>query len=331
MLMVLATTIHGLGITLLVTGVVWLVTDQVAEGVLALLVAVAACPWLKKSHHDVERLPIPVDQAAMLRWTSELAGRVGVPPPQRVYVSPSHLASTSRSPRGKRELHLGLQLFALFDREETEAVLLHEFGHWAGNDPSRGVWVYTAQYAIERPLYALRVLGDDERTDPGVRYETALYGFPPLLVLTTPLRLLRALFLTLRAEDRMECEYAADHAAAQVSGADPLVRFFRVFAQFDDVHAAVQRQIDQRSRQVDWAAVRASLRTVPDTEIDRRMWADQQVELHRYDHPPAIDRVALIQRWASGAPLTPTATSVDIDAVVRPAVEAWSRMLANTW
>src|SRR5262249_53485350 len=79
----------------------------------------------------------PLDRAAYPRFgglVSEIAGRVGHPEPQDLFLTPDANAFAGRRKHqwfgsGRPVVGVGLVLFEIFDRAELASVVAHEMGH----------------------------------------------------------------------------------------------------------------------------------------------------------------------------------------------------------
>lgn len=74
-------------------------------------------------------------------FLSDLAGRARAPMPERVRVVPGVNAAMLRA-QGRRELIVGLGLVNVLELREFEAVLAHEFGHFAQSSTRAGQWAH---------------------------------------------------------------------------------------------------------------------------------------------------------------------------------------------
>jgi len=101
----------------------------------------------------------------------------------------------------RRVMGLGLPLLKVLNVSELRAVLAHEFGHYHGGETALAPWVYKTREAIMRTLESL---------SGGILQKPFLwYG---------------KMFLWLTHAVSRQQEYAADALAAQVAGADSLIK-----------------------------------------------------------------------------------------------------------
>jgi heat shock protein HtpX len=101
----------------------------------------------------------------------------------------------------RRVMGLGLPLLQLTSVAEFEAILAHEFGHYHGGDTRLGPWIYKTRGAIGRTIGSL---GED----------TWLH---------LPFRWYGVMFLRITQAISRAQELTADHLAASVVGARPLI------------------------------------------------------------------------------------------------------------
>lgn len=146
------------------------------------------------------------------RTVTEVAGRVGVSPPDLLLLTAEANAAVSEEGwllgllPGERRLYLGLPLTMTLTRAQLRAVLAHEFGHYAGRHTRFGGVAYRVASAMEITFERLRPV-------PG-RHGGISLGY----LLAVPLRPYRWLFHRLTFAVRRRQELEADDTAAGIAG-----------------------------------------------------------------------------------------------------------------
>lgn len=168
------------------------------------------------------------DQPRFFAFLEQLVARAGAPRPHRVYVSHEVNAAVVYDISvlnlvwpTRKNLVVGLGLVNVLSLGELEAVLAHEFGHFAQRTMAVGRWVYVAQ-RVAVQLVARRGVLDDVLeffSDPRL----ALLGWPLRLIVwslrSTIEIMLRGMIVAERALAR-EMEFEADQVAVALTGSD---------------------------------------------------------------------------------------------------------------
>lgn len=147
---------------------------------------------------------LAAEQPRLFHLLNTVAQRAGERAPDEVYAVAQVNAGVFDYGR-RRVMALGLPLMEVLTISELEAIVAHEFGHYAGGD-TRQVWVYTTREKIARTLTKLR---------GGWR------------LLRLPFVLYGRLFMRVTQAVSRRQEYAADQLAARLVGAQPLVSALR--------------------------------------------------------------------------------------------------------
>jgi Zn-dependent protease with chaperone function len=110
-----------------------------------------------QSHEEGSPVPgLLVGESSQPRLFKEIldaAARLGQKQPDEVYLTfEMNAAVTHRGAifglGGRRVMALGLPLLMVLTLPQFRAALLHEFGHFAGNDFKLGAWIYSARSSI---------------------------------------------------------------------------------------------------------------------------------------------------------------------------------------
>jgi len=139
------------------------------------------------------------EQPRLLDLLNAVAQRAGEHAPDEVYAVADVNAGVFDYGR-RQVMALGLPLIQVVTVSELEAVVAHEFGHYAGGD-ARQAWVYRTREKIGRTLTTLR---------SGWR------------LLRMPFVLYGRLFIRVTQALSRRQEYAADQLAARLVGAQAL-------------------------------------------------------------------------------------------------------------
>jgi heat shock protein HtpX len=209
----------------------------VVLGVLAALVAAAIAPWVVLHHGNLwitvaagglalsvgsaarpRSVPFEAPGALLAREDAprldELvaaeARAAGERAPDEVYATLEANAGVADVSRRRRVLVVGLPLLRLLTVRQLQAVLAHEFGHYAGGDTKLGRWIAHTRAGIGRTVQALAQ--DDRFSARAVLVVFELYG--------------RAFLRITNAISRRQ-ELAADAAAVRRAGRDAQVAALR--------------------------------------------------------------------------------------------------------
>ena len=144
------------------------------------------------------------EQRRLFDLINTVAARAGERAPDDVYAVADVNALVSDYGR-RRVMVVGLPLIQVLTVSELEAVIAHEFGHYAGGD-TRQAWVYRTREKIGRTLATLR------RGWRLLRLPFLLYG---------------RLFMRVTQAVSRRQEFVADQLAARIVGAQPLASALR--------------------------------------------------------------------------------------------------------
>jgi Zn-dependent protease with chaperone function len=174
-------------------------------GGVTVLGAIRPRGWFGKAKAG-SRQPLRREQVpALAEFVDGVARRAGAVPPDRLAFCDWATAYASTERRWgipwRREVGIGLPLFAVLGRDELAAVLTHEFGHHLGGDTALGPWVYRTRRSLGGTLFAL-----DESS----------------FFLDVPFRAYGQMFLRVSSQISRETERAADRRAAGAFGAEAM-------------------------------------------------------------------------------------------------------------
>lgn len=241
----------------------------------------------------------PQEAPGLWRYLGDLAAQVGAPVPQHIvlgmedsfYATASDVVVQPAQQRLQgRTLHLPLTYLALLRREEIDAIVAHELGHFMGEDTA-----YSMHFA---PLYAglhdalVRVAGDDDLK----------WGNAPAVTFGS--YVLDRFDLAVKHWSRVR-ELAADQVSARVAGPGASARaLVRVTA----LSAVVHERVNEIARRPDEAGhdlvglLTDALRT---RGLEAPDLGAEAATAHPYDtHPPTLDRLQ-----ALGQPLDASLTA----------------------
>ncbi|RYF71810.1 MAG: hypothetical protein EOO29_29400, partial [Comamonadaceae bacterium] len=301
------------------------------KGQFALLIFAALFAWgavtalwrLRRSLEVLDTEPMAVlgraltqEQApALWRYVADLAERVGARQPQHIvlgiedsfYVTASDVVVQPAQQRLEGQtLHLPLTFLTLLRRDEIDAIVGHELGHFVGDDTA-----YSLRFA---PLYSGMV--DALQRVDGDEFE---WGNAPAVSFGN--YLLDRFDRAVKHWSRVR-ELEADRVGASVAGAEASARaLVRVTALSHVVHAQVAeiaRRPDEAGHDLISRLVEAA-RAQPLVEPN---FAVEVATAHPYDtHPPTLERLQ-----ALGQALSPVFLD---DALAPPGADsvAWARGL----
>ncbi len=243
------------------------------------------------------------DAPALWARVRQMAARLDTAPPAQIvagidtnfFVTEAPLTIAGRQLTG-RTLFVSLPLLRVLDREEADAVLAHELGHFSGGDTASG-----ARLGPKLQQYDQYCL---ELVNGGITVPWAHF-----------MRIYRVLFeLALRSDGR-EREFLADGVAARLVSAGALVRALIKVSAYALYRGAVEQGLFGLERQLDTSlgiAARIDHGLVPFAQS--QAFAETLAEApvpHPFDsHPPLAERMARV-----GEIIAPT----DFGAVVMAA------------
>jgi Zn-dependent protease with chaperone function len=186
----------------------------------------------------------PEQQPELFRFLHELADRAGAPRPHKVYVSAGvnaavfyDLSMLNLFFASRKNLEIGLGLVNSLTLGEFQAVLAHEFGHFAQRAMAVGRWVYVAQQIAAHLVARRDKLDDFLRGLSNFDIRFAWVGWLLSLIVWSIRSLVESAFqvvvLMQRALSR-EMEMNADLVAVSLTGSDALVHALHRLQSADD-------------------------------------------------------------------------------------------------
>lgn len=223
--LILLTGLHcALMLTALGTGL-WLLIRTFPSIGTVFAVALITIAWMLRPRFQPnleDADPITRDQAPTLfALLDEVAMAVGVPVPPVIATMPDfNAAAASIGLRGRRTLLLGLSLWSILPPGQRVALLAHELGHFANNDPANAV---LTQPALRNLLVLARVIAPGS---PPIIHDLwsliATIGYwisyPFCWTLSKSLTLAHIAVLAIACRDHQRAEYVADAIAVRVAG-----------------------------------------------------------------------------------------------------------------
>ncbi|RPE43302.1 Zn-dependent protease with chaperone function [Streptomyces sp. Ag109_O5-1] len=272
----------------------------------------------------------PGEQPELWRRVRELAERVGTRPPARIRVVPGANAMVREDSRwlglvaGERRLFLGVALLIGLPKDELDAVLAHELGHYAHDDTRLGGLLWALHSRLLHTAHTLRQRAAREEAEEKARAAARAArrraaGKPPpvkreptrgpdhylALVFSAYARL--CLRLTEAVSRRQE--YAADLTAARVAGRDSMsaaLRRIPALEAADDLYlreyALMGRDAGLLPPEGQFHGGLALLLADPVRRAELEAWTLRPLpeavyeESSPYDsHPPTADRIAALE------------------------------------
>lgn len=161
---------------------------------------------------------------ALWRMVDELAERCRCRPPFEIRLTRDANASVAERTAllgllgGKRYLYVGAPLLVALDAEELRAVLCHELAHQAAGHARLGALAVRVSYAVEVALRESNAWAGSLRS----------WGFKAShYFATVPMNAFSAIFRDIMLPARREHEFGADAIAADIVGAEPMLRALR--------------------------------------------------------------------------------------------------------
>jgi len=226
------------------------------------------------------RQPLRREQVpALAEFVDGVARRAGAVRPDRLVFADYATAYASTERRWgipwRREVGIGLPLFAVLGRDELAAVLTHEFGHHLGGDTALGPWVYRTRRSLGGALFTL-----DESS----------------FFLDLPFRAYGEMFLRVSAHISREQERAADRRAADAFGAGAmagaLLKTYRLAPLWDVYFEAEVVPLLQRGIRVPLLDGFRRFLAEPErrTEVTRRIHEALHREPSPWDSHPSLEK-----------------------------------------
>ncbi|WP_046731877.1 M48 family metalloprotease [Streptomyces humi] len=271
-------------------------------------------------------LPVTAaDEPRLWELVRELAAATGTRAPETVVLTGDVNASVSERPRllglrpGPRRLHLGVPLLTGLTEAQLRAVLAHEYGHFTGGDTRLSALVVRGRAQIARTVGHFHAKADGKEAAERVRQEKAaakrtakgkqakevdtagagfVYRLMAALYTAYAKFYLRATLSTARAQ-----EYAADLAAARITGRDATASALREIPVLDAAHGFYlesyatlglpARQLPPRGQLFGGFGRMLTARAPELARLRERLPAEPASP---YDsHPPIADRVLRVE------------------------------------
>ena len=237
----------------------------------------------------------PQDAPGLWQYVRDIAHRVGIAPPQNVVLGMEDsfyvtAFDTVAMPAGQRltgqTLHLPLTYLALLRKDEIDAIVAHEMGHFVGADTA-----YGQRFA---PLYAgmvhaLHNVADGDEFEWGNAPAVTFGGY-----------VLEQFDRAVKHWSRVR-ELAADQVSAQQAGAEAAARaLVHVTALADVVHERVG-EIARRPDEAGHDLIDQLQQAVLTNPLAVPAFDAESATAHPHDtHPPTLERLQ-----ALGQPLSP--------------------------
>ncbi|MEV5907891.1 M48 family metalloprotease [Streptomyces chartreusis] len=327
----IALLVHGVTLALLAGGL-WLVIGDwgdfgMVPGLFLLALAATLRPRLNRlpaGAHVVSRDDAPELYALI----DEVAEALGTRSVDVVVLDGQANASVTHLGVRHRVLTLGLPLWEVLSPQERIALLGHEFGHFTHGDTRHGMVVGTAYGSLTTWHYYLSPI----ENPTALEYLVSLLYLPPRWSITGVLMLLD--LLTTRASQRSE--YLADAAAARIGSTEAAAGLMDQLLVAESIDMTLHREVNARQMRSSgrvtakdaeglWEALAAHLRSVPESEHERRRRVSAR-RGHSVDatHPPTHLRRALVLQL----PPTPASVTADAERTRRLAAELADRRAA---
>lgn len=249
-------------------------------------------------------------------YVRDMAGRVGTEPPDHLvlgmedsfYVTNAELvAMPARQRLTGRTLHLPLTYLTLLRRDEIDAIVAHEMGHFVGEDTA-----YSMQFS---PLYtsmwnALHNVADGKEFDWGNAPAVTFGGY-----------VLEHFDRAVKHWSRIR-ELAADSVSVRIAGASAAARaLVHVTALAPVVHQRLG-EIARRPHEAGSDLIGMLQESVQAQPLEEPDFNVEVATAHPHDtHPPTLDRLQ-----AMGQPLDPALVQAAL-AAPEPQTLAWVRSL----
>jgi len=184
------------------------------------------------SHEEGDILIGPAEEPALFSLIDEVVSQLDVKPPKKVFLTPEVNASVVYNSSFwsmffpvRKNLRIGLGLLNALNRDELQAVIAHEFGHFSQRSMAVGSYVYTVNYVIHN------LVNDDEDFNKLVGQVASISAFmyPLVWIAVKAVQAARWLLAKIYGLVNLsylslsrEMEYHADAVAASLGGAHGL-------------------------------------------------------------------------------------------------------------
>ncbi|MFF3068930.1 M48 family metalloprotease [Kitasatospora sp. NPDC057904] len=246
----------------------------------------------------------PEEEPALWNAVYDLAERLGVRPPTRLYLIPQANAMVLEHASllgllgGTRRLYLGMPLLVGLTQGELEAVICHELGHYAGR--------HTALSSVtRRGTAALGSILERLGRHPMVQAENAYHPAYTWYCLFSGYA---RVYLRLTAAVGRRQEFEADRMSAQVVGAAVMADALRNVHSLALAWARLVSDYLEPVARAGWLpddpfAVFAQMLADPEYQDTLRRWRDSPPDrpVSRFDsHPPLAERLNALAHRANG-------------------------------
>ncbi|MEV0176734.1 M48 family metallopeptidase [Streptomyces sp. NPDC050803] len=320
----IALLVHGVTLALLAGGLWLLIGDWggfgMVPGLFLLGLAATLRPRLNRlpaNAHVVSRGDAP----ELYALVDEVAEALGTRSVDVIVLDAQANAAVTHLGVRRRILTLGLPLWEVLSPQERIALLGHEFGHFTHGDTRHGMVVGTAYGSLTTWLYYLSPIANPTVPE---HFVNLLY-IPPRWLITGLVMLLD--LLTTRASQRSE--YLADAAAARIGSTEAAAGLIDHLLIVESIETTLYREVNARymrsrgrtsTKDAEglWEALAAHLRSVPESEHERRRRVSAR-RGHSVDatHPPTHLRRALLHHL----PAMPASVQADTERAHRLTTE----------
>lgn len=250
----------------------------------------------------------PAEAPALRDFVSQVAGAMGVRPPDAIAVDIDHNMSVVELGYGRRTgLVIGLPLWTVLSWPERTATLAHEMGHLRGRDTRDGRLVFWAR----RLLWTLvELLWPDALRPTRNAFSDAGGAIAAVLqhIIVAPFLALAMTLERLDAVQSQHAEYLADRRAAQVAGSAAMTSALAGLLPPQRGVTTMERAI--RQREDPWRALEQAPKPT-DRELRRRRAVCASGEHQLGDsHPPTSMRIDLLERHPVGGGLHPSSQTL---------------------
>ncbi len=176
---------------------------------------------------------MPEDQPLLFDSLRKLTREIGTPMPKKVFLSPDVNASVfydssfwSLFLPVRKNLKIGIGLVNALNVSELEAVIAHEFGHFAQKSMKVGSWVYQVNRIIYDMLYNNDGLARSINAVANVHWIIALFIRIAVKIMEGIQFILRKMYALVNKSYMglsREMEFHADHVAAHARGSNNII------------------------------------------------------------------------------------------------------------
>lgn len=324
--------VHSLTLAFVALGLWLAVLVSRSYGVFAMLASLPCfvVAWMLLPHvpSPPALLRLPADQFPVLYGLANRITRaLGGTPVDGILCGMDFNAAFGRFGwRRKRQLILGLPLFAALDPQERVALLAHELAHDVNGDPARGLFVgaaldsLRAWYEIVHPRY---------RRAPHTRNPAN----PLVLIDVVALPVARLIWLIAYAlvqllwYDHQRAEYLADRLAAQVAGTAAALSLLNKVQLQELYRNTLRYAFIDHNGDAFLGELQCKVTQVPEREFERLRRLEALAE-NRVDHthPPVEQRAEFLHANAASGTL---ALSPDEAALLEQELEPLKRVVTR--